>query len=210
MTNRKDIFSISIISIIALCLTHPTIHDDFPRNPECYKDKPAKPYSWHLHIVFDLKNRDKADKLKKDFSDFLEVDLERSDNKYICTSVAFLKNQPLCFYQTVYSPDENTPWMNPQWAILFLPKDFERIVTWGLQHKDDLDMVIHPNTGCEIEDNSWWVIYSGNRRDFDLSFFDPSREKPIIRDLNVVTTEEALQSNEVSDMLKTFLRTHDH
>lgn len=99
--------------------------------------------------------------------------------------------------------------MNPEWAILFLPADFERIVTWGLQHKDDLDIVIHPNTGCGLEDHSWWVIYGGNKRELDLSIFGPN-EKPIIRNLSVVSTEEALESKEVSDRLKAFLRTHDH
>ena len=99
--------------------------------------------------------------------------------------------------------------MNPQWAILFLPKDFERIVTWGLQHKDDLDIIIHPNTGCGLEDHSWWVIYGGTQRVLDLSIFGPN-EKPIIRDISVVTTEEALQSDEVSDRVKVFLRQHDH
>ena len=203
--------SLVLISLIALLQAHPTIHDNFPRSELCVKGKPAKPHSWHLHVIFDIEQRDAADAFKEKFAEFLGVQLEDPD--YECHNIAFIRKhkgkKDLCFFETDYAPGAGSPWNDPEWAILFYPQDFERMTTWGLQNKGDLDLVIHPNTICAIEDHTWWVIYAGKQRTLDISIFGPG-EKPIYRDTSFVTTEEALASGNVSDRLKAFLRKHDH
>lgn len=198
--------------MLALYQAHPTIHDEFPRSQECIRGTPAIPHSWHLHVVFDIEQQQAADALKVAFAEFLGVELEDPD--YVCHQINFIRQhkgkKELCFYKTDYKPNKkSSPWNDPEWAILFYPKDFERIVTWGLQHKDDLDLVIHPNTGCMIEDHTWWVIFAGKKRELNISIFSPGEER-LYRETSVVTTEEALERDDVSDRVKVFLRQHDH
>ena len=37
----------------------------------------------------------------------------------------------------------------------FIPKHFyEETVAWTMQHRNHLDIMVHPNTGCEVEDHT--------------------------------------------------------
>jgi aromatic ring-cleaving dioxygenase len=40
-----------------------------------------------------------------------------------------------------------------------------------LTHKGNLDMLIHPNTGCEKEDHTNWASWSGTKWEIDTSVF---------------------------------------
>ena len=54
----------------------------------------------------------------------------------------------------------------------FVPKaHYERAVSWSLQNKGDLDLLVHPNSGCEIEDHSIWAFWGGNSWPIDLTIF---------------------------------------
>jgi len=197
--------SIFIFTLLAVAFTHPTIHDNWPRHPECIKDKPPRIYSYHFHVVFDLKVKDEALAFRKKFAEFLNVDLRLE--RFQCDDIYFLDTKPLCFFDPDFNPDKGSPWMNPEWAILFLPKDFERIVSWGFQNRGNLDIVIHPNTGCDIADHTWYVLYGGNPRALDIEIF--RREGGPFPDEIFKTTDKILADQQVNDNVKRFIRNHE-
>jgi len=38
-----------------------------------------------------------------------------------------------------------------------------------MQNRGNYDVLIHPNSGCELEDHSWWAFWGGNPWELDLS-----------------------------------------
>ena len=59
------------------------------------------------------------------------------------------------------------PFPVAQWAI-FLPVDhFASKVTWFMQNRvvngTSLDVLVHPNSGCEVEDHTWWALWGGEK-----------------------------------------------
>jgi len=61
------------------------------------------------------------------------------------------------------------PFVTAQWALFFLPQDYGEIVPWFMQNRGDSDILIHPNTGYEIEDHRDWTL--SERQHCPIFFF---------------------------------------
>jgi len=63
----------------------------------------------------------------------------------------------------LFEPDWEAvgPFATAQWSVFLMPEDFADIVPWFLQNRNGYDLLVHPNTGCELEDHSWWALWAG-------------------------------------------------
>ncbi len=45
------------------------------------------------------------------------------------------------------------------------------MVMWVMQRRAGFSVLVHPNSGCDIEDHSKWAIWGGLPWQIDLEFF---------------------------------------
>ena len=189
--------------------SHPTIYDNFPRNPICLGPNPPTPVTWHVHVIYDLVNKEMAYEMRKKSAEFLKLNLD--DEKHHCTNLDFLPDKlDVCYFDIEEEPEKGSPFWYAQFAFLFYPKDFYRIVTWFLQFKEDLDLYIRPNSGCAISDHTFYALYAGRQRFIDGSIFSKERNPFIQSQLKILKDlDSSLDDDEISNMTKSFLRHHD-
>ena len=48
---------------------------------------------------------------------------------------------------------------------------YRTIVPWVMQRRRSLDVLVHPNTGCEAEDHTSWAIWGGQPWRLSLDYF---------------------------------------
>ena len=49
---------------------------------------------------------------------------------------------------------------------------------WMMQRKGEFSVLVHPNSGCEIEDHSWWAYWGGAPWPLDLTIFSYDQPFP--------------------------------
>jgi len=64
------------------------------------------------------------------------------------------------------------PFTTAQWALFFLAEDYSEIALWFMQNRDDFDIMIHPNSGYELEDHKDWPLWAGRMWPMDYSIFE--------------------------------------
>lgn len=200
---------------ILLCLislsfifSHRTVRDNLPRNKVCLGDVSPTPISWHLHVIFDPMDHDLAYSVREKAANYLGIDLKAQKDS--CRHLIYPMNLDICYFEPVDHPEEDpdaTPFVNSEFAFLFYPKDFYKIVTWFLLNREGLDLYIHPNTGCDISDHTSYVIEVGLHRRTRPEIF--TREGNPVLPLgfkHFLNEKEVLESPQVSENVKRFLR----
>lgn len=94
-------------------------------------------------------------------------------SRYLCdeTDVLLLRrwiNNFFCF-QTDYVPAG--PFVTAQTALFVPVSMLESALSWMVQHRGKLDVFIHPNSGCMIQDHIVHGIWAGNKWEVDPSIF---------------------------------------
>eukprot|EP00794_Sanderia_malayensis_P003530 gene3530-4031_t len=148
-----------VVSMIGDIDCHPTLYGRVQRNESCYLPTPAKIYSWHVHVLYN----DQQPQMKKRALTLLEEFNSTFKNQIGKPCDGLFHQGRLC----IFAPESAAgPFPVAQWAI-FLPVDkFASLVPWFMQHRVgsdgfELDVLVHPNSGCEIEDHTWWSIWGG-------------------------------------------------
>lgn len=186
-----------LISIcIATVLSHSTKYQ-INRNETCYSPTPAKIYSWHFHVLYWQINEEHTKGTYELRDLFMETFKHRLGPE--CTSN--YHQDKMCMFKPSKQP--NGPFLTAQWSIFFLNEDFTEIVPWIMQHRGKYDVLVHPNSGCDLEDHSWWAFWGGNPWPINLDAFD--RDEPFASDSERKTTNELINSPETSDLIKQFL-----
>ena len=80
----------------------------------------------------------------------------------------------ICLFPPDYEPGVgiNTPFLVPNFAV-FIPnngKDYSEAVQWFTQRRGELDVLVHPNSGCPVADHLDWAIWQGNKWELKMSF----------------------------------------
>lgn len=135
------------------CADHPTI------------------YSYHLHVLFLQNNASSVSRamaLQTQF--YAQFGLEGKDN---CTGNAgdpFNKgDMVLCAFDTAW--DADGPFPTAQYSFFVPPTDLQPTLTFMTQYRNGLDVLLHPNSGCEVEDHTQWMYWSGMPWRLDISAF---------------------------------------
>jgi aromatic ring-cleaving dioxygenase len=126
--------------------------------------------SYHIHILFPPSNKQKtidAMNLQHKF-----IKNFRLENKSNCSMVA---GDPapwqvdICSYEVDWVPEG--PFLTAQYSFFIPTNRLQDTSQFMLTHKGNLDMLIHPNTGCEKEDHTNWASWSGTKWEIDTSVF---------------------------------------
>src|SRR5574343_1990656 len=63
---------------------------------------------------------------------------------------------------------------HPCWScqLAFRPELFADLLPWLMQHREGLDVLVHPITGFELRDHRDWALWLGHSHPLDLSMLD--------------------------------------
>jgi len=103
---------------------------------------------FHAHIYCDADNRDAAARVTEGLTQF-EVQLGRWHDKPIGP-------HPQAMYQ-----------------VAFLPDEFGKVVSWLMLNREDLDILIHPETGDDVADHTLHSLWLGEKLELNIEFLRP-------------------------------------
>lgn len=207
------VFSVSIIllNLLKESISHPTYYA-VNRNETCYNPTPAPIYSWHVHVLYYRTNDtqiQEALNLRNKFAAHFNLGFDKPCDLF--------HNDYMCMFEEEREPAG--PFITSQWSVYFLNDDYVKVVPWITQNRAGLDVLVHPNSGCEIEDHSWWATWAGHPWPLKLFIFSHDspfpwnydREQLLASKSDMIhqTKEEMLQSGEVSDLIKTYLSEYE-
>jgi aromatic ring-cleaving dioxygenase len=193
---------ISIITLIILqnVLSHSTHYPHVFRNETCYKPEPAKIYSWHFHIIY----WQSVEEHKKGALELRDKFVAAFQDQLTKPCIDLFHQDFMCMFPVDWEPVG--PFVTAQWSLYFLPEHFNMVVPWIMQHRGKYDALVHPNTGCEVEDHSWWAIWGG--KPWELSLDALSRDQPFPWN-DKKSTLELVGSIDSSEVVKEYLKEHE-
>jgi len=149
------------------CHAHPSFfRDEFKSHAtDCESD--AVFYSYHIHVLFWSTNEDsikEAKNLRERFSSEFKIAIDPCPESVWNTTTS---PQTLCMFSL--QPTAEGPFLTGYWAA-YIPLDrFKDTVPWIMRHRGNLDVLVHPNSGCEIYDHVNWPLWGGKKWDLDVS-----------------------------------------
>ena len=75
----------------------------------------------------------------------------------------------ICAFEIDWKPAG--PFWTAQYSWFVPVEKLTDAVAWVVRHKGDLDVLVHPNSGCEVEDHTSWAMWGGNKNPIDTSVF---------------------------------------
>ncbi len=154
-----------VSSLLTLSLAHP---DPTYYNTKCESLSNVTYYSFHIHCLFWPNNNDSvtaAFSLRKQFMEEFNINENQP-----CNDINNTHGQipPLCMVDFDY-PEPACPFLTTEWAAFVPVENFQETVNWIMLHHGDLDILIHPNSGCEMYDHRDWYLTLGNKWELDRS-----------------------------------------
>mmetsp|Transcript_18704 Transcript_18704/g.66066 ORF Transcript_18704/g.66066 Transcript_18704/m.66066 type:complete len:187 (-) Transcript_18704:79-639(-) len=143
---------------------HPT---HYPRasNASCFEPEPAEILSYHVHLLYWGANNNSvagAMAIREQFIDHFNLRNEKPCH-------GLFHQGRMCMEEIDSVPAG--PFVTAEWSAFFLPENITQIYPWAIQHRGEYDILIHPNSGCEIEDHTIWAGWLGKPWDIDTSAF---------------------------------------
>ncbi|WP_169566136.1 DOPA 4,5-dioxygenase family protein [Sneathiella limimaris] len=102
---------------------------------------------YHAHVYYHKESKDKATWLRDQIAQKFAVKLGRWHDK------------------------EVGPHKASMYQVAFLPQEFNKIVPWLMINRQGLDILVHPETGNDLEDHTENALWLGNKLDLKLSVF---------------------------------------
>ncbi len=99
---------------------------------------------YHAHIYFDSESRGKAISLRKQLSKYFHIMLGKVHESPVGP-------HPQSMYQ-----------------VAFKPGQFGRIVPWLMLNRQGLSILVHPNTGRDLEDHESYPLWLGKSLKLNL------------------------------------------
>ncbi len=70
-----------------------------------------------------------------------------------------------------------SPFPIGDWSIWVPNSYLNLLLAWFAQNREDLSLLVHPNTGCLYEDHGRWAMWVGDKWNLDLSIFTPDTQE---------------------------------
>ena len=157
------------IALVALAAAHST-HYNIDRNETCYNPEPAPIFSWHIHMLYWHSNANHS----AGALGIRERFMEAFKHELGAPCDGLFHQGRLCMFEPESYPAG--PFVTGQWSV-YVPNEYVYNTTsWIMQRRGKYDVLVHPNTGCELEDHTWWAFWGGAPWEIDLSAF--SHDKP--------------------------------
>ena len=106
--------------------------------------------NYHAHVYYDEISRNAAEVLREEIAQRFTVKMGR------------WREEPV------------GPHPQPMYQVAFEPKLFTAIVPWLLLNRNNLDILIHPNTGTSLADHTNHALWMGNKLTLRLCELDDS------------------------------------
>ena len=163
MINNRVTIALALTISLAMC--HPAILKRAVTNETCFSPEPAEITSYHIHLLYWQKSNQSTtgayqirDKFREAFKTNLGAD---------CHDL--FENDFNCLLDPDYEPAG--PFPVAEWSVYVLPGNLEPMQRWFAQHRGDYTVLVHPNSGCEIEDHGIWAGWFGQSYPLDFSIF---------------------------------------
>eukprot|EP00656_Telonema_subtile_P045579 TRINITY_DN51835_c0_g1_i2.p1 TRINITY_DN51835_c0_g1~~TRINITY_DN51835_c0_g1_i2.p1 ORF type:complete len:169 (-),score=28.60 TRINITY_DN51835_c0_g1_i2:234-740(-) len=139
-----------------------------PSNRSCdAMDVPLQ--SWHIHVLFPPSNRQATTKALALQNDFIDAfDLRHTPN---CTMTAGdpAPHAQMCSFEIDWQAAG--PFLTAQYSFFIPTHNLTTALAWMVRHRGSLDVMVHPNSGCEVEDHAHWSTWAGTPWELDTSIF---------------------------------------
>ena len=166
---------------LSMVLSHYHIHDWNVMNSgikirgllgskESCDDPPPELPSYHIHVIFWGTNPDRVALAMDLRQRFIErFDLGSEDKSCTIRPGDPAPGHEMCKFEPLMGP--GGPWLQANYAFFIPPALLEETTAWMLQHRGILDVFIHPNSGCEVNDHTKWNRYAGAKWPINYPFF---------------------------------------
>ncbi|MGE0821409.1 MAG: DOPA 4,5-dioxygenase family protein [Candidatus Binatia bacterium] len=101
---------------------------------------------FHAHVYFDVETRAAASRVRDGLAENFEVELGRWHEKPV---------------------GPHPKWM---YQVKFAPEEFGTLVPWLMLHHEGLDVLIHPETGNDVQDHTERALWLGTKLDLNIEF----------------------------------------
>ena len=203
-----------LVLSLTLLSSHPTHYLEVERNRTCFDPEPAKIYSWHIHLLYWQNNEKHTIGAYQKRNKFISAFKEKLGyiSKVFILLIFFIYKGPQCtdlFHQNqlcMFEPDKQPvgPFLTAQWAIFVTNDLFSETVQWFTQHRGIYDVLIHPNSGCELEDHSWWAIWAGTPWEINLDAMTHDQPFPWTNNTAKISEQE-LKQGKSTELIRKFL-----
>lgn len=126
--------------------------------------------SYHIHVLFWQSNRNSTSaalELQEKF--FFKFGLTRPVDLCPFEPGGTEPDASLCYFETDFHPAG--PFLTAQTAWFIPVEMYEEAVSWTLKNKGSLDVFVHPNSGCGLQDHTDYALWGGNKWEVDSSVF---------------------------------------
>lgn len=140
-----------------------------PHNASCdVTDAPLQ--SYHIHILFTAANASQVQAALAFQLQFMTAyDLLGKANCTMTAGDPAAWATEICAFEIDWQPAG--PFLTAQYSFFIPKKDVLSTIAWSVRHKGELDMLLHPNSGCEVEDHTKWALWGGKKLQLDTSIF---------------------------------------
>ena len=101
---------------------------------------------YHAHIYYDAESRTTAERIRGQLDNQFKVVLGRWRDEPVGP-------HPQSMYQVAFAPDE-----------------FARVVPWLMFNRDNLNVLVHPESGDDVADHTVHAAWLGQRLDLNIDF----------------------------------------
>ena len=155
---------LSAAMLLTYALGHSTIYH-VNQDLVCNVSTPAPILSYHIHLLYFQRNKEHTDgayriraAMKDAFKDILGDD---------CHDLTH--NNQTCMLDADLEPAG--PFPTAEWSFFVLPDHIGEMTAWIMQHKEKYSILIHTNSGCEVQDHSEWTLWGNEPWPLDVGFF---------------------------------------
>ena len=98
--------------------------------------------------------------LQHDFVKQFNVPIGKKENCTFAAGDPRPEQKSVCAYPTAWLPEG--PFPTAQYSFFVPRSHYSETVQWVIQRRNGLDLLVHPNSGCEIQDHLHWAVWGGN------------------------------------------------
>ena len=125
--------------------------------------------SYHIHVLF-WPNSPPHVKLAMDFQRaFYDKFNLNSTNCTMTAGDPSPHTKDICPFLTTWGP--RGPFLTAEFSFFIPLAHYEKTVAFSTQNRGVLDILVHPNSGCEVEDHTDWALWSGKPWEVNTSIF---------------------------------------
>ena len=137
-------------------------------NSSCQRpDVPLR--SYHIHVLFAPSDEEKTAAALALQSRFIDAfGLLGMPN---CTMSAGdpAPHAGMCAFEVDWLPAG--PFPTAQFSFFIPTANLTVALAWTTRHRGELDVLVHPNSGCEVEDHTSWAMWGGSKWELNTNIF---------------------------------------